>query len=353
MIISTETDPAAASSLVEETLVRLRVWATHDLKNLEGPQQYLLGTDPDCWWRLVDPKHLLSRKHAQLAFDGMRWVLTNLSKNKIHVGTVAYEKLVVAPGLAVTLGGVTIVAESAREIDLRVFLLRILGYTRLNAVDVALQSLRAAIYDRKSLTLCGHGDLVPIARALHRRMFKQRPFVVSKRGRQDTGETVRVAQNFQQGMAALAAAAGGSVCVVDGKLPVDFNDVLVALAEPTTRVQLIVCQENPKKAGQAAEAVVIPSLADRGTEAELIVQEYGAEAMTAMELDGAMKTDDKAWVRKNCADSLADIEKGTMRIAALRRYRSKHGAANALGMSHVALSKWLQLRTTLPFRIGS
>jgi hypothetical protein len=352
VIISTETDPAATTSLAEDTLVRLRVWATHELKKLQGPQQYIIGANPSCWWKLVDPERQLSREHAQLAFDGTRWILTNLSKNGIHVGQVRYEKLVVDPGLAFRLGGLTIVAEGAREIDLRGLLLRILGYTRLHAVDAALQSLRAAIHDRKPLTLCGPGDLVPLAHALHRRMVKQRPFVVSTRGRQDTEETVRAAKNFQRGMEALAAAAGGSLCVVDGKLPADFDDVLAALAEPSPNVQLFVCQKNAKKGGPAAELIVIPPLVDRSAELDHIVQEYGAEAMAALGLDGPMKTDDKAWVIRNCAESVAEIEKGALRVVALRKHRSKNGAANALGMTRVALGKWLHKRSPLSFRIG-
>jgi hypothetical protein len=143
------------------------------------------------------------------------------------------------------------------------------------------------------------------------------------------------------------------LCVVDGELPTDFESVLATLAEPSPGAQLFLCQKKASKHGARAEPIAIPGLADRVAELDLIVREYGAEAMTAMEVAGEIKAEDKAWVVKNCIDSLVDIEKGTMRIVALRRYGSKSAAAKALGMSQVALGKWVRNRSPLPFKIGA
>lgn len=351
-MFTTETDPSAATSLVEETIVRLREWRTHNLKDIKGREEYTIGAENTCWWTLADPTRQLSRLHAQLSFDGQRWILTDKSKNGVHVGDIKYDQLVVRPGMAFRLGSLTIVAEGAREIELRTYLLRILGYTQLQAVDASLQLLRAVLESRKPLTLCGQGNLVPVAHALHRRMFgKDRPFIVSTRGRQDTDETVRAAKNFQRGMEALAAVESGSLCIVDGKLPLDIDDVIAGIAEPAGRAHLFVCEKTARK--KAEEVVAIPSMSTRPAELEDVVQEYGAEAMAALGMPGPMKPDDRTWVARNCAESVAEIEKGAFRIVALRKHRSKNGAANTLGMTHVALGKWLGKRTPLPFKIGA
>lgn len=351
-MLSTETDPAAATSLAEQTLVRLREWGTHNQKDIKGRESFTIGAASTCWWTLVDPTRHLSRLHAELSFDGTRWILTCKSKNGLYVGDVKYDQLVVHPGLVFRIGSLKIVAEGQREIEIRALLLRMIGFRELQAVDNALQIVRAAIDGYKPITLCGQGDLVPLAHALHRRMLgKDRPFVVSTRTRGDTDETVRAAKNFQRGLDALQAAATGSICVVEGKLPADIDALLKSIADPATRVHLFVCEKNAKKT--AEELIQIPPLASRSEDLDLVVQEYGAEAMLALGMDGPMKPDDRAWVKQNCAESVAEIEKGAFRIVALRKHRSANGAANALGMSHVALGKWLRKRSALPFKIGA
>jgi hypothetical protein len=52
--------------------------------------------------------------------------------------------------------------------ELRAFLARMLGWSNERAVDLALRSLALALDHRAALVLCGEGDLVPIAWALHR-----------------------------------------------------------------------------------------------------------------------------------------------------------------------------------------
>lgn len=350
----TETDPSAGTSLVEDTLVRLREWGSHNHKKIEGRTDYTIGASSRCWWTLAekDGKRHLSRVHAQLLFDGARWVLHDLSqKNGIFVGDTKYTQVVLEPGRVFRLGSLTIVAEGAREVTLRGFLLRILGYKQLLAVDLALQTLRGVLDNQQPLTLAGTGNLVSIAHAIHRRLLgPDRPFIVSTPERGETEESVRVARNFQRGMDALAAAVTGTLCVVEDQLPDDYDEVLAALADPAMRVHLFTCKRKVKR---NERALVIPPIAQRSGDLDLIAYEYGLEAMAAMGLDGPLKIDDRAWVLANCADSLADIEKGAHRIAALRKHRGTSSAATTLGMSRVALGKWLTKRSPLPFRIGT
>jgi hypothetical protein len=53
--------------------------------------------------------------------------------------------------------------------ELRAFLARVLGWSDERAVELALRSLALALDHRAALVLCGEGDMVPIAWALHRR----------------------------------------------------------------------------------------------------------------------------------------------------------------------------------------
>jgi hypothetical protein len=273
----------------------------------------------------------------------------------LHIGRTKHQEIIVEPGLAVTMGGLSIVFESRREIDQRAFLRRILGFadSKLEMADIALQSLRATIKDHKPLTICGAGDLTSIARSLHRRMLGgDRPFVLSVAKRKLVEENVRSAQNFPRGMEALQAALTGTLCVVSNSLPSDIDEVRAALSRPSIRVQLMVCANKVKKADEmSAEPIVVPPLSSRCDEIDDIVREYGKDAMKELDASGVFQPVDHAWVVERCATSLSDIDKGTMRIVALRKHKSYNAAAEALGMTHVALTKWLHKRLPLPFKV--
>ena len=74
-------------------------------------------------------------------------------------------------------------------------------------VDQALRSVRMGATRHAALVLCGDDDLVPIARALHRRSRgPERPFIVCDPRRHQSKETVRSAENHVMGLEALAAA---------------------------------------------------------------------------------------------------------------------------------------------------
>ena len=65
-----------------------------------------------------------------------------------------------------------------RDEQLGAFLGRLLGWSHERAIAAALQSIDLAACHLAELVLCGAGDMVPIARALHRRTLgTERPFV--------------------------------------------------------------------------------------------------------------------------------------------------------------------------------
>ena len=222
-------------------------------------------------------------------------------------------------------------------------------------IDHALRSIRIAATRRLALVLCGDGDLVPIAHALHRRSLgAERPFIVCDPRRQQSGATVRSSENYTTGMRAFAAATSGSLCVRSLRLPKDFSEVLTALQGPTSRVQLVVCAQASEDCERhLAVPITVPPLASRLDEIDQIIAEYAEDAITAL---GTLRTGflpaDREWVRMHSASSFPDIEKATLRLVALRESRNLSNAAARLGMAPVSLARWIE-RRKLPMHVMS
>lgn len=85
--------------------------------------------------------------------------------------------------------------------------------TGTRVVDQALHTVRNAATRQTALVLCGHGDMVSLARAVHRHEFAaERPFIVCDPRRKQSDENVRAAENYHSGAEALQAARSGSLC---------------------------------------------------------------------------------------------------------------------------------------------
>src|SRR6185436_162721 len=126
-----------------------------------------------------------------------------------RVDGVRRPKVQLEPGSELSLGGIMLIAESPRLIALRGYLARLLGWDddHGETVDLALRSVRMAATQRAALVLCGDGDLIPIARGLHRYSAgDSRPFVLCDPRRRATGENAAL-ENYPSGLAALRAAA--------------------------------------------------------------------------------------------------------------------------------------------------
>ena len=118
------------------------------------------------------------------------------------------------------------------EAALRSFCARILGWTsnRELVVEHAVRPIELTIDQSAALVVLGEFDLVPLAYALHRRMFgTDAPFILCDRRRGSTLASVRAAMNEGSGVAALEAARGGSLCVRFQRLPRDFSSVVAQL----------------------------------------------------------------------------------------------------------------------------
>lgn len=253
------------------------------------------------------------------------------------------------PGTELGIGGLTLLAESRRFVELRSVLARLLGWgpDQLLTVDLALRALHLAAANRTPLALCGGGDLVPIAQTIHRHTLgDDRPFILCDPRRRAPDATVRTAENIQPALAALVAAQGGSLCVWSKRLPRDFARVRGELRAQNVRVQLIVCMQDLRD-GQAFEPtrISIPPLDARHRELPRIIDEYAGDARASLAIDVRFTAADRAWIASYSAASLPEIEKGTRRIVAVRHTGGNiTAAAEMLGMSAVALRAWIGRR---------
>ena len=242
-------------------------------------------------------------------------------------------------------------APASDETALRGFIARILGWSDecAQAIEHALGSVRLSTSQRAALVLLGETDLVPIAHALHRRTIgPERPFVVCDRRRLNMPASVRSPTNLESGVAAIQAARGGSLCIHRIRAPKDFPSLVPLVRDPVSSVHLIVCAS----ARDALDPFLIlpapirlPPLSARVSELPRIVDEYALDAISTLGEDAAGFTDaDRTWVLDHSVGTLPEIEAATLRLVALRISLTVTGAAEMLGMSHVALSRWLLRR---------
>jgi hypothetical protein len=237
------------------------------------------------------------------------------------------------------------------ELAIRPFLRRILGYSddATIAVDRAERSIQLAANRQAALALCGEGDLVPIAAALHRRTLgPEAPFIVCDPRRGNLAATVRSPANRATGAEALTAAAGGTICLRARRLPRDFPSVIERVRDPEAHVQTVVCWgecdgTNPLLV--IPSPIVLPALSDRLVELPKIVDEYALDATTELLAPvGTFTAAHREWTIDHASSSLALIEKATLRLVSLHASRNLSTAAKRLDMAPVSLARWVGRR---------
>ncbi|MGN6104884.1 MAG: FHA domain-containing protein [Kofleriaceae bacterium] len=351
--VKTNTDPNAESWSMTDEIVRFRIWGTARTSPVpKDEREIFVGAEEASEIRITDPKGFCSGKHARIyRADGGRWFLHNLSKNGTWVDESRRdEPFEICAGMELRFGSITLIAESARFIALRGLLSRMIGWKddRTKIVDLALRRLHMAAMHRTPIVLCSPSDPVALAYSIHRVAFgAERPFVVCNPRRKETSETVRSATNVARATEALSAAAGGSMCIVAGRVPSDFDEAFERLEDPGSRVQLIVCSPKVIDAKPYRTApIVVPPMSARLDELTLIVDEYAGDALS--ELGGRReyhyKTADRAWVIGEESRSLSTIQTATLRLVALRMTRNVTRAATRLGMARASLKGWIGRR---------
>ena len=356
MVVQTKTDPAGpAEWLIQDPLIHLREWRTNNIHQLPAKDgEAIIGAADGCWIQVQDSITRVSRQHAKLTYDhaSARWFISDLhSKNGTFLEGARRMSFPIEPGTEIGIGGVTLVAESPLLCILRELLARLIGWAeeRRADVDLALRAVRKAATRRESLLICGDGDLVSVAKLLHRHSLgHQRPFIVcDPRRKRRAPKAGRSVANYDEGMAALAAATGGTLCIWRDRQPKDFPDVRAALKDPASRVQLVVCTRALPHEPDITSQIVLPPLAHRTSELNRVIDAYAVDAVVA--LDGAFSASDRDWVRQYASESLDKIETATRRLVAIRGADgSVSRAANQLRMAHSSLSTWLARREQLP-----
>jgi hypothetical protein len=260
-------------------------------------------------------------------------------------------KFPIVPGVEIGIGSLTLIAENQALVQLRSYLARVLGWDAAgrSAVEAAIQAIRAAANQRRPLVIGGAEDMVAVARQIHRRTTAPgAPFVVCGSRPRESDLGVNVTATHADPVTAFEIAAGGTVCVRAEQLPVPLER-LVEVAEDArarTEIQLIICANRPPRWWKASPAIVVPKLRRRSaSDLQNIVAEYAIDAIC--ELDAAptsFSVAQREWVAKYAASSFSDIEIATLRIVACNDAGNVHRAAARLGLSHVALGKWLKRR---------
>jgi FHA domain len=355
-IVTTRTDQGATEWRINDDVIRLREWGTDIIHRLpQAPwDRAVIGTAESCSMQVVDPSGFISREHARIDRGQSGWLVRDLdSKNGTRADGARRAEVRLVPGIELGIGSLTLVAESRRFIELRSFIARLLGWKveKTAIVDFALRSIRLAATRRLPLVLIGPGDLISVAHAIHRHAIgKAKPFMVCDPRRREGEESVRSAENVETGLAAMLRGLGGSLCMWSRRLPHDFRNVRLALRDPATRVQLIVCAELLRTKPYHVEPIVIPPLSSRPQEITRIIDEYADEAAATVSAAVQLTAADRDWILRNSASSISEIEKGTCRLLAIRNHDDNiAAAARSLGMAPISLARWVG-RRALPER---
>jgi hypothetical protein len=337
-------------------VIRLREWATAHVHPLpeDGTGPVTLGTAETCAIRVRDPSRQPGQVYARLDWSFGRWALLDAGSERgisINGARCLYAEL--RPGVEISLGGeVTLIAESPRLILLREALERLLGWSpaRRARVDEALRQIRDHDLRRSALTLCGgpkERDLIPIAQELHRlTLTEAQPFVVYDPRRRVT-RSEDVAPTFSDPAAALREAKDGTLCLEHRKVSSrDLMAICLAVLPKGCRTHIVHCGDDPDDPKLPTPRIVIPPLSARKTERDRLIREYLREA--AALLGGTkhirLSPADRAWLRTFAFASLAELRTATLRIAAVRVAKDVQAASTLLGISHVALRRWLNDR---------
>lgn len=300
----------------------------------------MIGTDARCDIVVRDRARTIAPRHARLVRQRSVWTIRALDDaSRLTRDRVALPEFPLVPGIEIGIGDVTLIAESERSRRVRRTLVRLIGADaeRASDVDRALRTVLTCASGRGALTLYGSEDLGAVAQLLHRTTLPDWPFV---RWERRTGEDPRQA---------LAAAAGGTLCVSGHDLARAAELIAAGRRRSTARIQLIVLITSVRPLrpilAVVAEPLVVTPLARRKQERLRIIDELAAEAAATLGIPPLPLTEaDRRIILRFDAATLPAIERATLRIVALRHWGYFARAARHLGMSHASLIEWAETR---------
>lgn len=345
---ATNADPAGHREwAIDDTVVQLREVGTdhvHQLPPSPNDSDLLVGRDSACDLKLTDGIGCVSRRHARLSRRDRAWMIEDVgSKNGLWIDDARRTKFPLAPGTEIGIGALRLVAESKGLLELRAYLSRVLGWNDATrpAIDSAMRALRLAATLRTPLVLHGDDELPALARELHRRAFgDDRPFVAvdpRRRSPQSIG--------FATIADSIETARGGTVCVWASRLPHDFASMLPRMRSAELRIRSIVCARDGERPDLGCISIRIPALSERVDEIDRIIDECAREAIVRLGAKTQAFTGyERGWVRSRRPPSIGEIARATERVVALREWGTLSEAAKHLGITHGALSRWLERR---------
>jgi hypothetical protein len=339
---------------LDDEVIGLRIFGTDQTYDLSsGAHVWTIGTSSKCDVRVRDLTGTVAAHHAKLVRRQSRWMIRAVDgAADLYSDHVPLREVPLVPGINIGLGPVKLIAESRRSQALRRHLAWLIGFGGQYRVQVdrALMTVLRTASGHGALSLCGTGNLIAVARRLHWDTLADRPFIVCDPRRVRSSANVRSPWNIDEPMAALAAAAGGSLCVVTKRLPRGFDTVFERWRESSTRVQLILC--GPPTADRiltmTAEPLVLTPLTLRWRDRVRIIDEIAEDVVPALGVRVApLSAADRRVILQYDGETVSDLEKATIRIAALRTRETVSGAAKKLGMSPVSLFRWAAARGLL------
>jgi hypothetical protein len=335
--LSTVTDTAPEDGWrVDDAVTRLRALDGSVHFDLPAGGELVLGADAGCDVRIVDPTHRVSRRHARLFRDRDAWWVSDLeSRNGVRQDGEVRILFQIVPGTEITLGGVTLVAESARLVALRGVLARFIGWddARAGDVDRALRGVREMALRRGALVLWGPGDSSVVARRIHAEALgAERPFAIAA---------------GPLGVA-LEQVGTGTLCLRERAPAEELAALRRAFESPQAHGRIVACAGSSKVAseasGQLGRSVVIelPPLATRRHELERLLVAFAEDAARALEAPRVgFLGHEMTWLERIDYGDFAEVEHVVRRVVAIRNWGVSE-AARRLGITHPALSQWAQ-----------
>jgi hypothetical protein len=324
---------------IDDPVTQLRIRGADEAFTLRpGGEPLAIGTADDCDLVLRDPTGCVSRHHAQLVREDTAWILHDRgSTNGIRQDGERRLSIELRPSIEIEIGGIRLIAESARLRALRAYLSRIIGWgaERLDDIDHAIQAVRTMATRRATLILCGAGELGRVAERLHHMAVgPDRPFIAC--GRADSAKA--------------DPANSGTFCFVDDTLPDDFAEIAAKLTASDAKSRLVVCSPSREDATEAMAQLArcavleLPELEARPGEIDHLILAYAEDAVATLGAPShRFREHELTWLRQLPFASLHEVEEVTFRLVALRNW-SVRGGAQRLGISHVALSRWARRR---------
>jgi hypothetical protein len=271
------------------------------------------------------------------ARDGW-WISSPRVDLKLRRDGVELPAFRLMPGVEIGLRSITLIAESPRLQELARTLGYLVGLDAWPAIDHALRVVRETVCARRMLALCGDTSeaLIAAARRIHHLTVGRGEFAICT-------QTAITSNRFSSARAALAFAAGGTVCLVD-PLPLDLSRMLDRWHASSPRAQLIRCARELRARERCMlDPIIVAPLKDRPRDRNAIFAHYVSEA--SQRLDAAhdlfMASEEIDLADHDTPDML---EVAATRIVAFRHFGGVTQAAAHLGITHAALLRYLARR---------